>query len=64
MPLSIRSHHYFTTIEAQLDTGTRKIEEWLAHAEPLIQQGRADMAHDAADTQPDIRAYFQRLPAA
>ena len=63
MPLAIRSHHYFTTIEAQLDTGTRKIEEWLAHAEPLIQQGRADMAQEA-DTQPDIRAYFQRLPAA
>ena len=37
MPLAIRSHHYFTTIEAQLDTGTRKIAEWLTHAEPLIQ---------------------------
>ena len=63
MPLAIRSHHYFTTIEAQLNTGTRKIEEWLAHAEPLIERGRADMAQEA-DTQPDIRTYFQRLPAA
>jgi hypothetical protein len=62
MPLAIRSHHYFTTIEAQLDTGTRKIEEWLAHAEPLIQQGRAEMAQDI-DTQHDIREYFLLIPA-
>ena len=61
LPICTRSHHYFTkTLEAQLDTSTRKIEEWLAHAEPIIQQGRADLAQHAL-THPDIRDYFPRI---
>ena len=61
LPIAIRSHHYFTkTIETLLDTGTRRIEEWLVHAELLVQQGHTENAQHTA-TLPDIRNYF--LPA-
>ena len=36
----------FMTIKAQLDTGTCKIKESLAHAEPLMQQGRSRRGSD------------------
>jgi hypothetical protein len=64
LPIEIRSHHYFAkTIDKQIDQDTRKIEEWLAHAEPLVQQGIAKMAQTTSAL-PDIRDYFPAIPAA
>jgi hypothetical protein len=61
-PIEIRSHHCFAkTIEKQIDQETRKIEEWLAHAEPLVQQGIADMALTTAAL-PDILDHFPAAP--
>jgi hypothetical protein len=50
------------TIDQQIDQQTRKIEEWLVHAEPLAQQGIAEMAQTTVAL-PDIRDYFPAIPA-
>jgi hypothetical protein len=61
LPATIRSHHYFRkSLEDQLNTSTRRIEEWLVHAELLIQHGHAAMAHLTASTH-DIRTFFLPL---
>ena len=39
----MRSLHWFDlTLEKQLDLGTRKLEVWLAHTEPLAQKCLAE----------------------
>jgi hypothetical protein len=61
LSIAIRSNHYFQkTQDQQLDQETRKIEDWLIHAEPLIQQGLAEK-EQLADALPDIRDYFPAL---
>jgi hypothetical protein len=60
---AIRSNQCFKkTQDKQLDQETSKIEEWLIHAEPLIQQGLAKMAQ-LADAHPDIRDCFPAITA-
>jgi hypothetical protein len=61
IPMTIRSLHYFTKpVDAQLDNSTRRLEEWLAHTEPLIQHGLTAMAQQENEY-PDIRNYFQPI---
>jgi hypothetical protein len=40
----IAHQHFNDEIEVQLDGCTRDIEVWLAHTEPLVQQGLAEAA--------------------
>ena len=39
----MRSLHWFDlTLDKQLDLGTRRLEVWLVHTEPLVQKGLAE----------------------
>jgi hypothetical protein len=59
LPAEIRSSHYFDeTLDIQIGHKTRAIELWLAHTEPLVQQGLAEAAQAIATGHQDIRAYF------
>jgi hypothetical protein len=63
-PSDSTSHCFAKTLDAQIDTITRKIEEWLVHAEPLDEQGRDETARDVDAHQPDIRDCFPAIAAA
>ena len=62
LPAAIRSLHWFDlTYDEQIGLGTRKLEVWLAHTEPLTQQGLAETARYLAAGHQDIRDYFAPL---
>jgi hypothetical protein len=63
LPAETRSSHYFDdTLEIQIDNTTRNLEIWLAHTEPLVQQGLAEAAQAIATGHQDIRDYFPIVP--
>jgi hypothetical protein len=55
------SSHFEKELNTQLDQSTRNIEVWLAHAEPLVQQGLSEAAQTVAMGHLDIREYFLPL---
>jgi hypothetical protein len=60
LPAETRSSHYFDDdLEAQIAISTRDVEIWLAHTEPLVQQGLAEAAQTIATGHLDIREYFR-----
>jgi hypothetical protein len=62
LPVATRNSHYFDkTMEHQIMQPTRALEIWLAHAEPLIQQGLVEAAQAIATGHFDIREYFPTL---
>jgi hypothetical protein len=55
----INDHQHFDDeIEVQLDRRRRYIKVWLAHAEPLVQQGLAEAAQTIVAGHLDICDYF------
>jgi hypothetical protein len=62
LPAALRSLHWFDlTFDKQIELGTRKLEVWLAHTEPLTKQGLAETASYLAAGHQDIRDYFTPL---
>jgi hypothetical protein len=62
LPATIRNSHYFAqTMDTKLAQTTRELDLWLAHAEPIIQQGLAEVAQTIAAGHFDIREYFPTL---
>jgi hypothetical protein len=64
LPAATRSSHFFDIdLETRLAQHTRVIEVWLAHTEPLVQQGLLLKAAQAIATgHHDIRTFFQPKP--
>jgi hypothetical protein len=64
LPAEIRnSHHFDEDLTTQIGHDTRVIETWLAHTEPLVQQGLAETAQGIATGHYDIRDFFMPLAA-
>jgi hypothetical protein len=57
------SHHFDEDLTTQIGHDTRVIETWLAHTEPLVQQGLAETAQGIATGHYDIRDFFMPLAA-
>jgi hypothetical protein len=63
LPAEIRcSRHFAKTLVLQLDQKIKPLETWLAHVEPLVQQGLAETAQATATGHQDIRDYFPNVP--
>lgn len=60
LPVETHSSHYFEqNLEAKLDQPTtRDLEVWIAHTEPLIQQGLAEAAQATGTAHLDTHDYF------
>jgi hypothetical protein len=62
LPATIHNSHYFTqTIANKLVQTTQDLDFWLAHTEPIIQQGLAEAAQAIVNGHFDIRKYFPTL---
>jgi hypothetical protein len=59
LPAATRhSHHFAATLEEQISHSTHAIKSWLAHTEPLVQQGLVKAAQTLVAGHLDIRDYF------